>query len=70
MKGFREYESLIGALLLEADVITAIFFGLLTAIGVTAAERENVKDLENLLDNRGSLEWREQLRKFAAVRRR
>lgn len=69
MTGFRDLESSIGTLLREANEITATFFGLFTAIGVTSAERENVKNLEALLDNRGFLDWREQLRKFAAVRR-
>jgi hypothetical protein len=70
MKGLKSLESFLLALLVEANKIASIFFGLITAIGATIAERENVKNLEAFLDDQGADDWRDHLRQFSEVQRK
>jgi hypothetical protein len=58
-------ESFMLALVAEAHRIGGVFKGLFAAIGVTLAERENVKSFDQWLD-----EWKGDLGKFAEVQRK
>ncbi len=63
-KALSHLESFILALLREAHEIHGVFKGLFAAIGVTLAERENVKNFDRWFDG-----WKEDLRKFIEVQR-